>query len=443
MARFDPFAPGGVIDKAVTAWEGVLSKVAPAAPEPEVKKAVKPVKPVMFTGDLPALELERWLASTLPELAGNKMPQMELATAYTAAPTAAHGDRLAYPEAAQPEYRTAQPDYRTSYGDPLTKAVAARQAAPSGRQAWGWNDDPLTQAISRRSAQPQSAPAAATAPAPAQATQLSWSSSPTALEQAIDKYAGDDRDLALAMRVGALLEGGSLTGPWASGDQGQSHGPYQIYQGAHAGRISVQDSLDPDAATRYMLADYRAGVNRVRSEYPGLFQSDPYKAAALAAFYAERPAAMYPEQRIAYARSVLQNRSQVPATGASLAFGAAINEASRYLGTPYVYGGSSPQTGFDCSGLVQWSYRQAGIQLPRTAQQQWESTVRIPEQAAQAGDLVFFHSTYNAGTPITHVGIYLGNGQMLSAVNDGVRIVSLNQPYWQQHFAGFGRVVRR
>jgi cell wall-associated NlpC family hydrolase len=440
MARFDPFAPGGVIDKAVTAWEGVLSKVAPAAPEPEVKKAVKPAVPAVFTGDLPALELERWMASTLPELAGNKMPQMELATAYTT-PTAVHDGRLVYPEAAQPEYQTTQPDYRTSSGDLLTKAIEARQAAPSGRQTWGWNDDPLTQAISRRSAQPQSAPAASAAPA--QATQLSWSGSPTALEQAIDKYAGDDRDLALAMQVGALLEGGSLTGPWSSGDQGQSHGPYQIYQGAHAGRISVQDSLDPDAATRFMLADYRAGVNRVRSEYPDLFRRDPYKAAALAAFYAERPAAMYPEQRIAYARTVLQNRSQVPVSVASPVFGTAINEASRYLGTPYVYGGSSPQTGFDCSGLVQWSYRQAGIQLPRTAQQQWDSTVRIPAQAAQAGDLVFFHSTYNAGTPITHVGIYLGNGQMLSAVNDGVQIVSLNQPYWQQHFAGFGRVVRR
>ena len=63
---------------------------------------------------------------------------------------------------------------------------------------------------------------------------------------------------------------------------------------------------------------------------------------------------------------------------------------------------------FDCSGLVQWCYGKAGISLPRTAQAQYDATQHIPLSQAQAGDLVFFHSTYNAGTYVTHVGIYVG-----------------------------------
>ena len=84
-------------------------------------------------------------------------------------------------------------------------------------------------------------------------------------------------------------------------------------------------------------------------------------------------------------------------------------------GWRYVYGGASPTTSFDCSGLTQWTYGKAGINLPRTAQQQYDVTQHIPLSEAQAGDLVFFHSTYNAGSYITHVGIYLGNNRMFHA----------------------------
>ena len=66
-------------------------------------------------------------------------------------------------------------------------------------------------------------------------------------------------------------------------------------------------------------------------------------------------------------------------------------------------------------GLTQWTYGKVGINLPRTAQQQYDVTQHIPLSEAQAGDLVFFHSTYNAGSYITHVGIYLGNNRMFHA----------------------------
>ena len=79
-------------------------------------------------------------------------------------------------------------------------------------------------------------------------------------------------------------------------------------------------------------------------------------------------------------------------------------EALKYEGWTYVYGGDSPSTSFDCSGLVQWCYGKAGIALPRTAQEQYNVTQHIPLSEAKAGDLVFFHSTYNAGNPITMWG---------------------------------------
>ncbi|QWH76038.1 glycoside hydrolase (plasmid) [Bacillus mycoides] len=114
-------------------------------------------------------------------------------------------------------------------------------------------------------------------------------------------------------------------------------------------------------------------------------------------------------------------------------------EAIKYKGYKYVFGGASPTASFDCSGLTQWTFRTAGVQLDRTAQMQWNQTKRISAQEAKPGDLVFFHGTYNSGTYITHVGIYQGNMQMYHA-GDPLDYADLNKPYWQQHLAGFGRV---
>jgi hypothetical protein len=130
----------------------------------------------------------------------------------------------------------------------------------------------------------------------------------TPLEEAVYRYAGDDKELARAMLMGALMEGGNLTGPWNSGDNGQSHGPYQIYQGAHAGMITPEESNDPDIATRFMLPKYKAAIASLRKEQPDLFETDPYLAAAIVAYRAERPAAMYPVDRQQWAKSVLEQR---------------------------------------------------------------------------------------------------------------------------------------
>lgn len=114
--------------------------------------------------------------------------------------------------------------------------------------------------------------------------------------------------------------------------------------------------------------------------------------------------------------------------------GDAISVAKQFLGRSYVWGGSNPSTGFDCSGLVQWSYKQAGVSLPRTASQQYLATQRISASEARVGDLVFF--SYGSG--IAHVGIYLGNNTMIDAQNKGVVIESLD--WWNQYLVGFGRI---
>jgi|SRR5579859_724836 len=119
-----------------------------------------------------------------------------------------------------------------------------------------------------------------------------------------------------------------------------------------------------------------------------------------------------------------------------------VEVARRYLGVPYVFGGSNPATGLDCSGLVQLVFRQLGVSLPRTAQLQYEATARVTQDQLQPGDLVFFARTYaDPHDWITHVGIYVGAGLQINAPTEG-QVVSI-QPvfggFWGAHYAGAGR----
>ena len=118
-----------------------------------------------------------------------------------------------------------------------------------------------------------------------------------------------------------------------------------------------------------------------------------------------------------------------------------INEALKYKGYKYVFGGSSPATSFDCSGLTQWCYKKAGINLPRTAQAQYNYMEHIPLSQAEAGDLIFFHSTYNTSSYITHVGIYVGNMQMYHA-GSPLGYADLRSSFWQNHLVGAGRIKK-
>ena len=122
-------------------------------------------------------------------------------------------------------------------------------------------------------------------------------------------------------------------------------------------------------------------------------------------------------------------------------FAALYEEAKKYVGTPYVWGGSTPETGFDCSGYICWVYNQNGYDVGRTtANGLWQKSQHISEAEAKPGDLVFFKGTYD--TPgMSHVGLYLGNGMMVSA-GDPIKYANIHSSYWEKHLAGFGRLSK-
>lgn len=100
-------------------------------------------------------------------------------------------------------------------------------------------------------------------------------------------------------------------------------------------------------------------------------------------------------------------------------------------GKPYQYGGISPSKGFDCSGLVYYSYSRAGRQVPRSTHTQRKASIEVSRKSISIGDLVFFNQE---GKYSSHVGMYIGGGRFIHAPSSGkrVRVDSVNDPYWQK-----------
>jgi hypothetical protein len=151
------------------------------------------------------------------------------------------------------------------------------------------------------------------------------------------------------------------------------------------------------------------------------------------ALYAYNHSWAYVDHVLAYAAAYgYVDPASIPARAVALA-------RSR-IGAPYLWGAEGPDA-FDCSGLVYWAYSQLGVQVPRTAQPQFEWALPIEPSQLQPGDLVFWQGTYPTSDSVSHVGMYTGNGMVVMATDTGdfVREVALSNPYWTAHYAAAGR----
>ena len=166
------------------------------------------------------------------------------------------------------------------------------------------------------------------------------------------------------------------------------------------------------------LAMY-AGYMKTLGNRPDLFPADAYP---------------YASRRTDYLRYEVPPEALTDET-----FAAMLREAEKYLGYPYVWGGSSPATSFDCSGFVSWVINHSGWNVGRLgATSLYNICTPVSPANARPGDLVFFQGTYDTAG-MSHVGIYVGNGMMLHCGNP-ISYANLNTTYWQDHFAAYGRL---
>ena len=119
----------------------------------------------------------------------------------------------------------------------------------------------------------------------------------------------------------------------------------------------------------------------------------------------------------------------------------------QYLGVPYKWGGASPETGFDCSGLVKYVFAQLGLSLPHYAAAQWyfPGSVWVPPERLRPGDLVFFTGSDGTRKAPGHVGIYVGDGYLIDAPHTGsfIQIDSLHESWFANEYVGARRIVSR
>jgi murein DD-endopeptidase len=115
-----------------------------------------------------------------------------------------------------------------------------------------------------------------------------------------------------------------------------------------------------------------------------------------------------------------------------------VSLAEQMLGVPYRWGGRTP-AGFDCSGLVQYTFERAGYRVPRTSREQHRAASPVPIGEARPGDLVFFAESGR----VSHVGIYVGDGRFIHAPSEGqrVKVSSIREDWYRQRFAGAGRIL--
>ncbi len=117
----------------------------------------------------------------------------------------------------------------------------------------------------------------------------------------------------------------------------------------------------------------------------------------------------------------------------------AVEAARDQIGVRYASGGESPSSGFDCSGLTQWAWGQAGVDLPRTSRDQWAWVTRITKAQLQPGDLIFYSSSGPKGT-VSHVALYAGDDTIIHARKAGYPVEEQPVSFWASNIVGYGRI---
>ncbi len=155
------------------------------------------------------------------------------------------------------------------------------------------------------------------------------------------------------------------------------------------------------------------------------------------------------EGQTGYIRSDLIALTEAPRNNSQTVIGTApsvntigqkiVNQAEKYLGVPYVWGGTTTK-GFDCSGFTQYVFKEMGYSLKRTAAQQLTNGTAVTGEL-KPGDLVFFKNTYKTNKAASHVGIYIGNNMFLHAGGSKVQITSLDHEYYAPRYIGARRIV--